>query len=191
MKVRRLPQNEAERNAAIEAAMNEESPRGKIIVLAEMLNVQLAELLLKYLRDSDTYDKLDSDELLGRERPLSSFSARIAVCYRLGLISQTDRKALDKLREFRNVCAHECATLCYDEQRFQDNLKNLVEFIAADHGAALMMTGVGPCPVSCEEFFLSCAGWLSSKLNELLASVAPAPKQFIHHEFKDGKLTRA
>ena len=54
-----------------------------------------------------------------------------------------------------------------------------------------MMTAVGPCPVSCEEFFLSCAGWLSGKLDELLASVAPATKQFIHREFKDGKLTKA
>lgn len=191
MKIRPLPQNEVERSAAIEAAVAGESPRGKIIILAEMLNVQLAELLLRYLRDSDSYDKLDSDELLGRERPLSSFSARITASYRLGLISLTDRKALDKLREFRNVCAHECATLCYDEQRFQDNLKNLVESIVADRGAALMLGAVGPCPVSCEDFFVACAGWLSGKLNELLSLITPAPKQFIHHEFKDGKLTRS
>lgn len=190
MKIRRPPQNEAERTTAIEAALADESPRGKIIVLAEMLNVQLAELLLVYLRESDSYDNLDSDELLGRERPLSSFSARITACYRLGLISQTDRKALDKLREFRNVCAHECATLHYDEQRFQDNLEQLVKCIVADHGAAFMFSGVGPCPVSCEDFFVACAGWLSWKLHELLPSIAPAQKQFIHHEFKDGKLTK-
>ena len=48
----------------------------------------------------------DQDELLEGDRPLATFSARIKLCYRLGLIDETLYQALEQLRNIRNQCAH-------------------------------------------------------------------------------------
>jgi hypothetical protein len=48
----------------------------------------------------------DQDELLEGDRPLSTFSSRIKMCRRLGLIDESLYLALDRLRILRNLSAH-------------------------------------------------------------------------------------
>ncbi len=48
----------------------------------------------------------DKDELLEGDTPLSTFSARIKICRRLGLIDETLYIALERLRALRNLSAH-------------------------------------------------------------------------------------
>ena len=48
-------------------------------------------------------------ELLEGDRPLGTFSARIKMCYRLGLIDETLYLALEQLRSLRNPSAHSIA----------------------------------------------------------------------------------
>ena len=44
--------------------------------------------------------------LVGRDGPLSTFSAKIRLAYAMGFISEEERKDLDLLREVRNAFAH-------------------------------------------------------------------------------------
>ncbi len=185
MKIKLPPESTTDRDALINAAFEAESPRGRILIICEMLNVQLAEVLLKFFHCSGPYEKIDKDDLLGRERPLSSFSSRIVAAYRLGLISETDFKALNKLREFRNVCAHECANFSYDDDRFQAHLKQLVEFIGQDHAAALKMCVIGPCPQSDDDTLHFCAIWMSGKLSMLLENLQQPTAQAIQFDLSD------
>jgi hypothetical protein len=51
----------------------------------------------------------DQDELLEGDRPLSTLSARIKICRRLGLIDESLCLALEQLRALRNLSAHSVA----------------------------------------------------------------------------------
>src|SRR5665213_2363035 len=85
-----------------EELLEERSVRPLIIVGASKVDDLLQEILSSYL-----LPKIDKDdELLGRDRPLNTFSARIKLCYRLGLIDKTLYTALEKLRALRNPSAH-------------------------------------------------------------------------------------
>lgn len=47
-----------------------------------------------------------TDGLLRGSGPASSFSARIDLCYAVGLVQSAERKLLHNLRKIRNDCAH-------------------------------------------------------------------------------------
>src|SRR2546422_8611501 len=80
-----------------------ESDRAAVILGAAKLDATLGQILDRHLRPSLS----SSDELLDGDSPLSTFSARIAVCYRLGLISSEFAKTLHQVRKIRNSFAHE------------------------------------------------------------------------------------
>ena len=178
MKIARPPKNLEDRVKHIDSILQSESTRGRVNIAAEVLNVTLAEILMRHFVASGDFEQIDKDELLGVNRPLSAFSSRIAACYRLGLVSETDRKALDYLRQIRNVAAHECSDLLFEEQKLGDCLGQFVKMVCQDALAALQMTAVGPCPQSCEEWFTSCCGFLLFKLTDLRDNLQPAVTQF-------------
>ena len=90
----------------IEKAVEGESPRAKIILFATQIDEMLQELLIKFLKPPRRAKRETEDELLGKFKPLSSFNARIALAFRVGLISKDDAEAFDILRDIRNDCAH-------------------------------------------------------------------------------------
>lgn len=83
----------------------ERTARPLIIIGASKIDNLLLEILSQYLLPKVAKAK-DSDELLESDRPLATFSARIRICYRLGLIDTTFYKDLEKLRALRNLSAH-------------------------------------------------------------------------------------
>jgi hypothetical protein len=83
----------------------ERNVRPLVIVGASKVDHLLQAILEGYLLPKIAKQK-DPDELLEGDRPLSTFSARIKLCYRLGLIDATLYAALEKLRAVRNPCAH-------------------------------------------------------------------------------------
>jgi hypothetical protein len=88
-----------------EDLLAERSPRPLIIVGASKADHLLFEVLLAFLLPKTA--KADAqDELLEGDTPLASFSARIKMCRRLGLIDETLYFALDRLRTLRNLSAH-------------------------------------------------------------------------------------
>jgi len=83
----------------------ERSIRPLIIVGASRVDDLLQEILRAFLLPKIAGGR-DQDELLEGDRPLGTFSARIKMCRRLGLIDGTLYRALDQLRTLRNFSAH-------------------------------------------------------------------------------------
>jgi DNA-binding MltR family transcriptional regulator len=85
--------------------MREKQPRAFVILAAAKIDTQLRLLVDKFLLVKNSKAK-EPDELLDGENPLSTFSARIKICHRLGLIDGTVADALNHLRNIRNQAAH-------------------------------------------------------------------------------------
>lgn len=82
-----------------------ETDRAAVVLGAAQLDELLRQLLEKALLP--LHKKGDEHPLLGRDRPLSSFSSRTALARGLGLINQDFAKSLDLIRKIRNSFAHQ------------------------------------------------------------------------------------
>ena len=127
-----------------------ESERGKIILLASKIDELLSQLL-KTLFKPCRGKKADEDKLFRAMGPLATFSSRIEMAYRVGLISRTSADCFDVLREISNDCAHKMAPFSYESgihsQKFEKFKKlsftvsgmeqfcELVECADAAHGS--------------------------------------------------------
>jgi len=85
--------------------MQERQPRALVILASAQIDYQIKSLLENFLWPKAAKPK-EADELLEGESPLSTFSSRIKICQRLGLIDARLAEALHKLRELRNQAAH-------------------------------------------------------------------------------------
>jgi DNA-binding MltR family transcriptional regulator len=88
--------------------LGERTARPLVIIGASKIDSLLLQILSTYLLPKRTKAK-DQDELLEGDRPLGTFSARIKMCYRLGLIDETLYLALEQVRVLRNPSAHSIA----------------------------------------------------------------------------------
>lgn len=88
-----------------EELLSEKQPRALVILVSAKIDVQLRLLIEAHLLPKFTKANED-DELLDGTNPLSTFSSRIKICRRLGLIDGSLAGAIDKLREIRNLAAH-------------------------------------------------------------------------------------
>ncbi len=87
----------------VEDLLGEKLPRPIIIVGASKIDDLLYRILAKYFLDP--HDS-KNDELLKGDNPLSTFSSRIKITHRLGIIDVSCYKTLEKIRALRNLCAH-------------------------------------------------------------------------------------
>jgi hypothetical protein len=87
-----------------------ESDRVAVIAGGAQLDALLAELLAHFFIDGPRNPAdYESDPLLAPDRPLGSFSARIKMAERLGLIGRQFAGTLDLIRKIRNDFAHKVA----------------------------------------------------------------------------------
>ncbi|HTD41106.1 MAG TPA: MltR family transcriptional regulator [Mucilaginibacter sp.] len=87
----------------VEDLLGEKIARPLIIVAASKIEDLLYLILAKYFLNPR---KAGDDDLLNGDNPLSTFSARIKICYRLGIMNKDLFDILDKVRKVRNLCAH-------------------------------------------------------------------------------------
>jgi hypothetical protein len=80
-----------------------------VIIGASKVDNLLLEILSLHLLPKRA-KKRDQDELLEGDRPLATFSARIKMCYRLGLIGESLYLSIETLRALRNASAHPRST---------------------------------------------------------------------------------
>lgn len=95
-----------------EAAANEAKPiatqpikeggRGAVLLAAARLDLALEKLLKATMLPNSGGD----DNLFDSDRPLGTFSAKIALAYRLGLIDKAVEHSLQMIRRVRNDFAH-------------------------------------------------------------------------------------
>ncbi len=87
------------------------SDRASAIVGAAFLDGHLGHLLRSYFID----DRQAAENLLGVERPLGSFGARIRLCYALGLVSEDEYHDLQVILNVRNVFANEMRGVSFED----------------------------------------------------------------------------
>lgn len=109
--------------------ISNENDRGAGLLAAALIETILSDLLRKRLVASpDQNDKLFS----GSNSPLGTFSAKIEMAYRLGVISKDLRDLIDGLRKIRNKFAHEVFA-DFDIRSIQDLTENLFRIIPAHY----------------------------------------------------------
>jgi DNA-binding MltR family transcriptional regulator len=102
----RLPDVNASFDVFADDLLAERAARPIVIIGASKIDDLLVEILRKYLLPKNAKEK-EADELLENDAPLSTFSSRIKMCRRLGLIDRSTCAVLEKLRKLRNLSAHE------------------------------------------------------------------------------------
>lgn len=100
----------------------DESDRAAVILGAAKLDMLLMQVLDRRLLPS----LATTDELLEGDSPLATFSARINMCYRLGLITPEFAKALHLVHRIRNGFAHEISGVSLASGAHSDRLKSLL-----------------------------------------------------------------
>ncbi|MCK4798822.1 MAG: hypothetical protein KAT05_15710 [Spirochaetes bacterium] len=86
--------------------LRELTPRTVIIVGSSKIDDLLVNIISNYLLPKIVKNK-DQDELLEGDKPLATFSSRIKLVYRLGIIHISLYQVLEKIRNIRNISAHE------------------------------------------------------------------------------------
>ena len=94
-----------------DASIRTESTRAKVVLAACYIDELLYQLLALALRPVDTV----KDPLLdGPQAPLGTFSAKIDLAFRLGLIVQKVQKRIHLVRKIRNEFAHNLDGCTFD-----------------------------------------------------------------------------
>jgi hypothetical protein len=107
-----------------------ESDRAAVILGAAQLDSYLRQLLEGYLLPVTS----GNDELLEGDAPLSTFSARINLCYRLGLIDRQFAKLLHLVRRTRNSFAHDVSGVSLNTGAHRDRIVDLVRGFSDNWG---------------------------------------------------------
>jgi len=79
--------------------------RACVILSAVLLDARLEIALKKVLRPSRAR-KPANDEIFGANAPIGTFSSKILLAYRLGLIDNQVKSSLESIRKIRNEFAH-------------------------------------------------------------------------------------
>ncbi|TAL10137.1 MAG: hypothetical protein EPO02_08420, partial [Nitrospirae bacterium] len=87
---------------------------------------KLDNLLYQVLRRFLLPDVSSADELFDGDAPLATFSSRIKLAYRLGLIDKEFARALNLVRKIRNAFAHELSGITLSSGAHRDQVRELV-----------------------------------------------------------------
>ncbi len=104
--------------------IREESDRGAVLVAASMFESALKELITSVLKEPSNHntDPLFSDGLA----PLGTFSARIEMAYRLGLLEKNEKELLNLFKKLRNEFAHKIEANSLNDLRFRDRINSIM-----------------------------------------------------------------
>jgi hypothetical protein len=98
-----------------------ETDRAAVILGAAKLDLLLFQILQKFLVPSPG----SNDELLDGDSPLSTFSGKIHIAYRLGIVNGAFARALHMIRRIRNTFAHEATGCNLESGAHRDRVKEL------------------------------------------------------------------
>lgn len=101
-----------------------ESDRGVVLVITAMVEKELEEqIILRLLPKAAAQDELLSNSVTA---PISTFSTKIDLSYRIGLITNSERTVFHHLRKIRNRCAHDIDSQNFDKNHFRDHMRNII-----------------------------------------------------------------
>ncbi|MDP2302071.1 MAG: hypothetical protein Q8N03_06580 [Ignavibacteria bacterium] len=99
-----------------------ESDRAAVILGTAKLDFLLYQILTKYFIPVAG----SSDDLLEGDSPLTTFSSKINICYRLGIIDTQFARTLHLIRKIRNSFAHEISGCNLDTGPHMDRIREMV-----------------------------------------------------------------
>ena len=115
-------------------AVEKESERGKILLLAAHIDEVLGKMLKTFLKSPR---KAKDDKLFSRMGILSTFAGRIEMAYRLGLIDLPFKHALDLVRKLRNNFAHAIKVESLQQDCHADRVKALSKLVIKGNEKAI------------------------------------------------------
>jgi DNA-binding MltR family transcriptional regulator len=101
----------------------QESDRGCVIFCAAWLEDELEILIRAHCRKEPNVLKAVVDPLFKGYAPLSTFSAKIQVCYAMGFISKHLHKSLQLVRKLRNDFAHEKIGVSFQSPKYRPQFR--------------------------------------------------------------------
>ena len=104
----------------IEEIIDENNDRALIILCSSIIDEQLHNILNKFLIDVPE----KKEDLLKGDNPLSTFSSRIKILYRLGIIDDDFKSLLNTVRSVRNDCAHKIV-ININKSPIKDHILNI------------------------------------------------------------------
>ena len=108
----------------IVAVLSNESDRGCVLVAAALVEAELENhIVRRLLPKAAKYDELVSED---SRAPISTFSQKINLAYRVGLIPLSERTIYHQLRELRNGCAHDITAQTFTQDHFRGRTSNIV-----------------------------------------------------------------
>jgi hypothetical protein len=113
-----------------------ESDRAAVVLGAAKLDLLLYQMLQRFFRPSTS----KSDELLDGDSPLGTFSAKITIAHRLGLIGDDLCRALHLIRRIRNAFAHETSGVSLENGAHRDRIRELVAPLSANTSFSWLLT---------------------------------------------------
>jgi hypothetical protein len=116
----------------------EKQPRALVILACAKIDTQLRKLIETVLLPKAAKTK-EPDELLDGDSPLSTFSSRIKMCRRLGLLDVDLLGALDKLRDIRNQAAH-WISFGVSDAPLRDQVRNLRSLVESRRSYSLTVS---------------------------------------------------
>lgn len=99
-----------------------EGDRATVILAVAKLDLILSQILQKHLISIPG----SKDELLDDDCPLSTFSAKIHIAYRLGLIDNLFARSFHLFRKIRNNFAHEVEGCSLNSGSHRDRVRELI-----------------------------------------------------------------
>lgn len=116
-----LSRKMAEAFETLTSELKKESDRGCVVLAIAWIEDDLTRLLKGYCLPSIQAQEHE-DEVFGVSSPVGTFSAKINLAYRLGLIRPPVRKCLHLCRRMRNDFAHRSSRLSFDTPSVRDRV---------------------------------------------------------------------
>lgn len=116
-----MPINTFELLGEISEEIKKSNDRGCVILAASFFDELLGNILNEFL----IKDVKSDDEIFNAFGPLATFSAKIKMSYRLGLISAKEYKQLEVFRKIRNIFAHQLKSKTFADTDLKDLIVKL------------------------------------------------------------------
>lgn len=131
-----------ERITSVTEEFKSSTDRATAIVAGAFLDDILGSVLQAFM----LIDPGSDTALFANNGPLSTFSAKITLAYRLGIISEGERSDLETVRKIRNRFAHEVNLNSFSDQSTRDLCRNLetpIQMLSLDKEANLITSAEG------------------------------------------------
>lgn len=146
-----------------------ESDRAIVVITAARLDYLLYCILQKYLVPNTS----KTDDLFENQGPGATFSNKIMLAYRLGLIDKDMTRSLNLVRRVRNDFAHEASGCSLDKGSHKDQVKVLIAPYKKLSLYQQFQKDIIKAPSQSRAHYMTVLGFLIIRLSQLFEHIDP------------------